>query len=206
MQFTARSTVERRKTLEDVKRAEREAIETEHPIFNKQYNNTPEAKARMRMYLIEAAARTCCQRIRPQNCRRRHRGEPNVEQVLALLLDTSLAPNALRIGCLMALGWSAGEIVAELEMPRSTYYGALRQLTASAKSRTEPQVALMVVAYRAPCPDSRWLWPSVQRCWPSGRRCSPWREGDDAGPAHPANPLLAGMVTARSGCDNEHAP
>lgn len=51
MQFTARSTIERHKTLEDVKRAERVAIETERPIFNQQYNNTPEAKARMRGYL-----------------------------------------------------------------------------------------------------------------------------------------------------------
>lgn len=51
MQFTARSTVKRHKTLEDVKAAERLAIETEHPLFNRQYNDTPEAKERLRAYL-----------------------------------------------------------------------------------------------------------------------------------------------------------
>jgi hypothetical protein len=56
MQLTARSAVERHKTLERVKLAERTAIETEHPIFNIAYNSTPEAKARMRAYL-EAAGR-----------------------------------------------------------------------------------------------------------------------------------------------------
>ena len=56
MEFTARSTVERHPTLEVVKRAEREAIETECPIFNKAYNSTPEAKERLRAYL-EAAGR-----------------------------------------------------------------------------------------------------------------------------------------------------
>jgi hypothetical protein len=54
MQFTARSTIGRHKTLEDVRQAERAAIETEEPIFNKQYNNTPEAKARMHAYLETA--------------------------------------------------------------------------------------------------------------------------------------------------------
>ena len=55
MQFTSRSTVERHKTLEGVKKAERSAIRAEHPIFNKAYNSTPEAKERLRVYL-EAAA------------------------------------------------------------------------------------------------------------------------------------------------------
>jgi hypothetical protein len=54
MQLTARSAVERHKTAEDVRTAEREAIETEHPLFNVQYNNTPEAKARLRAYLEES--------------------------------------------------------------------------------------------------------------------------------------------------------
>lgn len=53
MQLTARSTVERFGTDELVRTAERTAIETEHPLFNKQYNNTPEAKARLRAYLEE---------------------------------------------------------------------------------------------------------------------------------------------------------
>lgn len=53
MQFVARSTVERRQTPEELARDERTAIETEQPIFNKQYNNTPEAKERLRAYLEE---------------------------------------------------------------------------------------------------------------------------------------------------------
>ncbi len=44
MRLTARSAVERYKTLKDVKRAEREAIQTEHPLFNVQYNDTAEAR------------------------------------------------------------------------------------------------------------------------------------------------------------------
>jgi predicted GIY-YIG superfamily endonuclease len=56
MQFTARSSVERHKTLEGVKEAERTAIESERPIFNKLHNSAPEAKRRLRAYL-EAAGR-----------------------------------------------------------------------------------------------------------------------------------------------------
>lgn len=51
MQLTARSTVEHRETAEDAARAEREAIKSEHPLFNQRDNNTPEAKERLRAYL-----------------------------------------------------------------------------------------------------------------------------------------------------------
>lgn len=51
MQFTAASRVEPYATLEDLKAAERVAIEAEHPIFNKLHNSTPEAWKRMRTYL-----------------------------------------------------------------------------------------------------------------------------------------------------------
>jgi hypothetical protein len=142
MQLSARSAIERHKTLADVKKAERAAIETEHPIFNKIYNNTPEAKERLRAYLTNVGRPD----LLPEDKARElpppaPRGTPDFDEVLALLLDMSLPPNALRIGCLMALGWRVGEIVAELEIPRSTYYGALRQLTARAKARAESQVA-----------------------------------------------------------------
>lgn len=53
MRFVASSTVERCETPEDLGRAERAAIKTERPIFNKQGNNTPEAKERLRAYLEE---------------------------------------------------------------------------------------------------------------------------------------------------------
>jgi hypothetical protein len=54
MQFAIRSAFERYCTSEEVAEAEREAIRTEHPIFNKQYNDTPEAEERLRAYLTEA--------------------------------------------------------------------------------------------------------------------------------------------------------
>ena len=53
MQLAASSTIERHGSLEDVSDAEREAIEAEHPLFNKQYNNTPEARERLFAYLDE---------------------------------------------------------------------------------------------------------------------------------------------------------
>lgn len=54
MQFVARSTVERHDSAEELAKAERVAIRTEGPIFNKVHNNTPEARERLRAYLEEA--------------------------------------------------------------------------------------------------------------------------------------------------------
>ena len=59
---------------------------------------------------------------------------------------------------------------------------------------------------RARCPDSRRFWPSVQRVCPVVGDAVLGVEGDDAGPCHPAKPLLARRVRARSEWDNEHAP
>ena len=53
MQFAAGSAIKRYRTLKEISDAERKAIETEHPIFNKQYNDTPEAGDRLRAYLEE---------------------------------------------------------------------------------------------------------------------------------------------------------
>lgn len=53
MELTASSTVERYGTFEAVKRAEQEAVESECPLFNVQYNDTPEARERLRVYLEE---------------------------------------------------------------------------------------------------------------------------------------------------------
>lgn len=53
MQIVASSTVERHPGREDALAAERLAIETEHPLFNRQYNDTPEARARLKDYLKE---------------------------------------------------------------------------------------------------------------------------------------------------------
>lgn len=51
MDFAASSTIERCETAEALAEAERTAIRTERPIFNKQHNDTPEAKERLRAYL-----------------------------------------------------------------------------------------------------------------------------------------------------------
>jgi hypothetical protein len=53
MQFAVRSAIERYGNAEEVGDAERMAIETEHPVFNLQYNDTPEARERLRAYLEE---------------------------------------------------------------------------------------------------------------------------------------------------------
>jgi hypothetical protein len=53
MQFAVRSTISRHPTRIAALDAERRAIETEHPIFNKQYNNTREAVERCKRYLAE---------------------------------------------------------------------------------------------------------------------------------------------------------
>lgn len=53
MQFAARSAFERFGTPEELGDAERRAIMTEGPIFNRQYNDTPEAAERLRAYLEE---------------------------------------------------------------------------------------------------------------------------------------------------------
>lgn len=68
---------------------------------------------------------------------RRARKPPvNLEQIQALLLDKSVPPNALRIGCLQALGMSMKEIVRELGIPRSTYSNAVRILGQKPRSRS----------------------------------------------------------------------
>jgi|SRR5215472_8546276 len=53
MQFAVDSAVERFETPREVMKAERRAIETEHPLFNVKYNDTPEARERLRNYLEE---------------------------------------------------------------------------------------------------------------------------------------------------------
>jgi predicted GIY-YIG superfamily endonuclease len=53
MQFAARSTIRKYPSHRELCDAERKAIETEHPIFNRQFNDTPEAAERLRGYLEE---------------------------------------------------------------------------------------------------------------------------------------------------------
>jgi hypothetical protein len=56
MQFAARSTIERCDTPAKARGAERLAIETEGPVFNLQYNDSPEARERLTAYLDEAGS------------------------------------------------------------------------------------------------------------------------------------------------------
>ena len=53
MEFAARSTIARYPTRPEAKEAETAAIKSEHPIFNKQHNDTPEARRRAVEYHVE---------------------------------------------------------------------------------------------------------------------------------------------------------
>lgn len=53
MTLAARSTIDRLPTRKAAEDAERKAIENEHPLFNKQYNDTLEARDRLKDYLTE---------------------------------------------------------------------------------------------------------------------------------------------------------
>jgi predicted GIY-YIG superfamily endonuclease len=53
MEFAARSTVERFPSRSGALAAEEAAIKAERPVFNKQHNDTPEARRRQVEYLIE---------------------------------------------------------------------------------------------------------------------------------------------------------
>ena len=53
MEFAARSAIERHPSRSVALAAETAAIKAEHPLFNFQHNNTPEARHRLVEYLIE---------------------------------------------------------------------------------------------------------------------------------------------------------
>lgn len=53
MEFAARSTVERFPSRRIALTTEEAAIKAEHPIFNHQHNDTPEARRRLVEYLIQ---------------------------------------------------------------------------------------------------------------------------------------------------------
>jgi hypothetical protein len=53
MEFAVRSAIERHPTRSAALAAETAAIKAEHPLFNFQHNNTPEARRRLIEYLIE---------------------------------------------------------------------------------------------------------------------------------------------------------
>ena len=83
--------------------------------------------------------------------RQRRQHAPDHARIQALLLDKSIPPNALRVGCLLAYGMTMQAIVTELKIPKSTYYDAVRILgqhrrsegvrqVSSPRTRTTPQV------------------------------------------------------------------
>lgn len=51
------------------------------------------------------------------------------DEMIALLLDKTLPPNALRLAGLRALGMPEAQIRAKLGLPRRTYYDAVRILS-----------------------------------------------------------------------------
>ena len=52
MDFAVRSTIERFPSRDAALEAEETAIKAEHPLFNHQHNNTPEARRRLVEYLV----------------------------------------------------------------------------------------------------------------------------------------------------------
>lgn len=50
------------------------------------------------------------------------------DELVAIMLDKSLPPNALRVATLRALGMPEAQIRAKLAMPRRTYYDAIEIL------------------------------------------------------------------------------
>jgi hypothetical protein len=59
---------------------------------------------------------------------RRARRQPNLLLMESLAADKSVTVNALRVAILQELGWTAGQIRAELKMPRQTWSDAVRKL------------------------------------------------------------------------------
>jgi hypothetical protein len=55
------------------------------------------------------------------------------DELIALMLDKSLPPNALRLAALRALGMPEAQIRAKLNFPRRTYYDAVTILSLSRK-------------------------------------------------------------------------
>ena len=67
--------------------------------------------------------------------RKPRRPMPGRDELMTLLLDKSLPPNALRVAGLRALGMPEAQIRAKLKLPKRTYYDAVRIL---ARNRWSP--------------------------------------------------------------------
>lgn len=61
--------------------------------------------------------------------RKPRRATPDRDELVALLLDKSLPPNALRLAALRALGMPEAQIRAKLNFPKRTYYDAIAILS-----------------------------------------------------------------------------
>ena len=57
------------------------------------------------------------------------------DEVVSLVLDKAVTINALRLGCLRAVGMTEKEAKEKLGLPRQTYYDAVRILVQSRRSR-----------------------------------------------------------------------
>lgn len=69
----------------------------------------------------------------------------DAEEIVALVLDRSVTINALRLGCLRALGMSEKEAKEKLALPRRTYYDAVRILAQNRRSHLVRILALSLV-------------------------------------------------------------
>ena len=100
-----------------------------------------------------AAAVTC------YSVPRRRRPRPDLDELRALLLDTSIPPNALRLGALAALGMGTAEAADMLKMPKRSYYDAVQKLAQNRRSRG---VRILAQDTRATSANSR-AKPQVRR-------------------------------------------
>ena len=62
----------------------------------------------------------------------KHRADP--DELLIVILDKSIPPNALRVALLRCFGWNAERIRKELGLPKSTYYDTVRILGRNRRS------------------------------------------------------------------------
>ena len=66
--------------------------------------------------------------------RRAKKSAPDPDELMAIILDKSIPPNALRVALLRQYGMSATEIRMALGLPKSTYYDTVRILGLNRRS------------------------------------------------------------------------
>ena len=87
------------------------------------------------------------------SARRARKSAPDPGEVLDLILDKSLPPNALRVAVLRAYGMNAAEIRKRLGLPRSTYYDTVRILGRNRRSALVRILGLLRICKISPSPQ-----------------------------------------------------